>query len=72
MGSIPLPALDLRPVQQPDRLGGAEKLMALKSLMNQQQLQGGQLQLQQQRIKDQQCSPQAFKNWDPKSQNYDG
>jgi hypothetical protein len=40
MGSIPLPALDLRPVQQPDRLGGGEKLMALKSLMNQQQLQG--------------------------------
>jgi len=71
MGSIPLPALDLRPVQQSDPLGDVSKLMALKSMMGQQQLQQGDIQLQQQQLADQHAMTAAFKDWDPKSQSYD-
>ncbi len=71
MASIPLPALDLRPVQQPDAMGEVSKLMALKSMMGQQQIQQQQIQsnqqeqqLRQQQIKDQQATTTAMKGWD--------
>lgn len=67
MASIPLPALDIKPPQQPDMMGDVSKLMALKSLQNQQQMQGGQLQLQQQQIKDQQARTKALAGWDGKN-----
>lgn len=37
MSTIPLPALDLKNPQQPDMMGDVSKLMALRSMMNQQQ-----------------------------------
>jgi hypothetical protein len=64
MATIPLPALDLKPIQAPDPFADASKLMALRSMMNQQTLQ-------QQQIKNQQATTQAMKDWDPKSQTYD-
>src|ERR1017187_1012247 len=49
MGSIPLPALDIKPPQQPDMLGSFQKLMALRGMGQQQQLQQSQLQGEQQK-----------------------
>src|SRR5258708_3471564 len=66
MGSIPLPALDLKPPQQPDMMGDVSKLMALKSMMGQQQLQQQEIQIRQQQVKDQQATTSAMKNWDGK------
>lgn len=73
MSSIPLPALDIRPPQQPDPLGAFQKLMALKSLGQQQQIQQQTIQtnqqeqqLRQQQIADQQATRAAMKNWDGK------
>src|SRR5271165_3757148 len=77
MSSIPLPELDLRPMQQTDPIGEYGKALALKSLMGQQQLQQGQAQLQQgqiaiqqQDLKDRQAvtsaMQQAYQNWDGK------
>lgn len=68
MGSIPLPALDIKPIQQPDMMNQLGNLYRLKAMQQQaanaplerqalqQQVQGGQLQLQQQQqaMKDQQ------------------
>jgi hypothetical protein len=64
MSSIPLPALAIQPQQQQNPLGDASKLLALRSMMNQQTLQ-------QQQIQDQQATTQAMKDWDPKTQTYD-
>lgn len=55
MGSIPLPALDVHPPQQPDPLGQYQKLVALRSLQNQQQLQQQEIQQNQQKITDTQA-----------------
>ena len=54
MASIPLPELDLRPVQQTDPIGEYGKVLALKSQANQQQLQQGQAQLQQAQLAQEQ------------------
>jgi hypothetical protein len=79
MATIPLPALDIRQQPQPDPLGSFQKLMALRSLaqsqqLQQQQIQSGQQeqQLRQQQIQDQQATTAAMKNWDPSSGDYDG
>ncbi len=65
MGSIPLPALAVKPPDQPDPLGAFQKLMALRSLANQQQIQQQTIQTQQQeqqlraqQIADQQLTQQ--------------
>jgi hypothetical protein len=47
---IQLPALDIRPAQQTDPLEQVGKVLSLKSLLQQQKMQPGQLQLQQQQI----------------------
>jgi hypothetical protein len=47
MASIPLPALDVKPIQQPDPMGDVSKLLAMKSMMGQQQVQQQQLQADQ-------------------------
>src|SRR5579864_4976337 len=65
--NIPLPALDIRPQQPQNPIEQVGRLMSLRSLMNQQQLQGGEIQMQQQQIKDQQALTKAFQSWDGKS-----
>jgi hypothetical protein len=65
-GSIPLPALDVKPPQQPDVMGDMSKLMAMRGMMNQQQAQQQEMQLRQQQIQDQQATTAAMKNWDGK------
>jgi hypothetical protein len=71
VSNIPLPALAIQPPQQQDPLASMQRLMALKSLGQSQQLQQQQIQSQQQQLADQQAMTQAFKNWDPKTQTYD-
>jgi hypothetical protein len=66
MSSIPLPALALKPVEQPDVMGNVSKLTALKSMMTQQASQQQELQIRDQQIKDQQATTAAMKNWDGK------
>lgn len=48
MASIPLPALDIRPQQQPDPMGEVAKLMQMRSMMGQQQMQQQSIQASQQ------------------------
>ena len=64
MSSIPLPALDIRPPQQPDMMGDMSKLMTLRSLMGQQQLQQQQIQEGQLRLQDQQVLRSSAKGLD--------
>lgn len=84
MGSIPLPALDIKTPQQPDLLqkyGQLQQLrnsalqtqmaqqeapLRLQALQQQTQLGAGQVQLQQQQIKDKQAMTAAMQNWDGK------
>lgn len=54
MSSIPLPALSIRPPQEPDVTGNIERLVALKSMLGQQQMQQQEIALKQQQVKDQQ------------------
>jgi hypothetical protein len=68
-GNIPLPALDIRPVQQPDVMGDVSKLYSLRSLLNQQQLQQQTMQANQQEIairQRQMQSAQAMQDLFPK------
>lgn len=83
MGTIPLPALSVRPPEQPDVAGGLQRILAMKSVLGQQQLLPGQLQQQQQQIQstglenqqrqqsltDQQATTAAMKAWDGKDMN---
>jgi hypothetical protein len=77
MGSnIPLPALLSKPPEQPDPLGGIQRILAIKSLLGQektqqqeqtlrdQQIQQGQLSLQ-----DHQAQTKAMQAWDGKDYN---
>lgn len=73
MGSIPLPALALKPVQQPEPMDAIGRMMQLKSMMQgqqaqQQNLQSGALDIQQkqQALKDQQAMTAAMQEWDGK------
>src|ERR1035441_3002679 len=75
--SIPLPALDIKPPQQPDMLGSFQKLMALRGMGQQQQLQQQQLvsgqqeqQLRQTQIQDQQATTAALNSVDPSDPKY--
>src|SRR5437899_12811456 len=70
MGSIPLPALDIKPPQQPDMMGDVSKLMAMRSMMNQQQEQQQRIQEQQQTIADQQATTTARKAINPLDPQY--
>jgi hypothetical protein len=81
MASIPLPALDVRPPQQQaDPLEQYGRLMQLRNMQQnqplqtqalQQQVQSGQLgiQQQQQQLKDQQAMTAAMQSWDGKDYN---
>lgn len=80
MGSIPLPALDIKPVQQQDPIEQYSRLLQLKQMQTnaplqtqalQQQVQSGGLEVQQkqQQLKDQQAMTSAMQNWDGKDYN---
>jgi hypothetical protein len=73
MASIPLPALSVQPPQTQDTLGQFQKLAALRSLGQQQQLQSQQMesnqqeqQIRAQQIRDQQAMTAAMKTWNGK------
>lgn len=77
MASIPLPALDVKPPQPNDSLGAYQKLMALRSLGQQQQIQQQTIQsnqqeqqIRQQQIVDEQATTAAMKSTDPTSPTY--
>jgi len=53
VGSFPLPALSIRPPQEPDLAGNVERLMALRTMMGQQQMQQQDIALKQQQVQDQ-------------------
>jgi hypothetical protein len=74
MASIPLPALAVKPAEQPDVLGQLSRLQALRSMQNQQQIQQQQIEAGQQenaareqQLKDSQIISRAFveNNGDP-------
>jgi hypothetical protein len=67
MASIPLPALDVRPVQTPDALSQYSKVLQMKSLLSEQQLQQQQIQQRQQELQSQQGLIKTIKdaNGDP-------
>lgn len=54
MSSIPLPALAVRPPEQPDMMGNFSKLLAMKQMMGQQQIQQQEIQQHAMELKDQQ------------------
>src|SRR6185503_6039298 len=78
--SVPLAALSVRPIEQPDILANAGRAMQLSNLAQQQKLIPGQLQeqqnqlqsqnlgiqQQQQQLKDQQAATAALQQWDGK------
>ena len=77
MSSIPLAALDVRPIAQPESpLDQYAKVAQLKSLaqgqqVQQQSLQSGQIQIQQQKqaLADQQAMTKSMQDWDGKDIN---
>jgi hypothetical protein len=71
LSSIPLPALDLKYQQQPSVLDQVNHVMALRSLMQGQQIQQAQLQGEQQKnemgalqLRDQKAMTAAMQSWD--------
>jgi hypothetical protein len=70
MASIPLPALDIKPPQQPDMLGDVSKLMALRNMMNQGQAQQQEMQLRQQQLQDEQATTAAMRTVNPADPKY--
>jgi hypothetical protein len=66
MGSYGLPALAIKPPEQPDLLGNIGKVEQLKSMVQQGQLGQVQVQQQQQALKDQQAATNAMHDWDGK------
>jgi hypothetical protein len=80
MGSIPLPALDVKTPQQPDMMGEMGNVMRLQALRQQmanaplqtqalqQQVQAGQMENQQRQLQlnDQQAMTKAMQQWDGK------
>lgn len=66
MASIPLPALAVQPPQQPDIGANIQRLLALKSLMGQQQMQQQDIALKQQQVQDQK-TVMGYMQQNPKS-----
>jgi hypothetical protein len=83
VSTIPLPALDIKPAQPPSVLDQLGHIMALRNLMGDQQLQQGQVQLQQAQLQgeqqknqmaaiqlqDQKAMSAAMQAWDGKDIN---
>ena len=68
--SIPLPALAVQPPPQQDPMGGLSKLLALKSMLGQQQLQQQEVQKNQVALQNQQATTAAMKDADPTSPTF--
>jgi hypothetical protein len=66
MGNIPLPVLSLKQPQQPDVVGDMRNLLAIKSVLGDQQMQDVQLQQAKQSQADQQAMTKAMQSWDGK------
>lgn len=66
MASLGPPLPELKLPQQPDPMGQISKLMALRSMMTQQQSQQQELQIRAQQVKDQEATTAAMKDWDGK------
>lgn len=66
MGSMPLPALSTQAPQQPDMGANIQRLLALKSMMQNQQIQEQQLELEKQKVQDQK-TVMGFMQQNPKS-----
>jgi hypothetical protein len=69
LGSIPLPALDIKPAQPVDALSEYAKVVSLRGMMQQQQIQQLDVQQKQQAIADQHASTTAMLGWDGKDPN---
>src|SRR5437773_7786626 len=69
MGDIPLPALLVKPPEQPDAVGGLQRILAIKSLLGHQKMQDVELQQAQQGQRDQQATTKALQDWDGKNPN---
>lgn len=67
MASIPLPALSVRPPEQPDVLGQLSKLQALRNMGQQNQENQLKIQQEQQGLADQQAMTKAMHEWDGKN-----
>lgn len=63
---IPLVALSSQPPQQPDLMGGVGKLLAIKSMLGQQQMQQQEIAVKQQQRADLEATTTAMKSWDRK------
>src|SRR6185312_842790 len=70
MSSIPLPALHVNPPQPQDPMASVEKLVQLKSLMQNQQYQQQEMQVRAQQIQDQAATTAAMKAIDPTQDKY--
>ena len=71
--TIPLPALSVKTPEQPDPVAGFQRILAMKSILGQQQLQQQQIQgatqenqMRQIQLQDQQAASQAMRDWDGK------
>jgi hypothetical protein len=69
LGSIPLPALDIKPAQPVDALSEYAKVVSLRSMMQQQQLQQQEIQQKNQALTDQHALTTAMTSWDGKDPN---
>ncbi len=69
MGTIPLPALAVKTPEQPDIVGGLQRILAIKSVLGQQQLQQQEVQQGDIKLHDQQAASAAMRDWDGKDIN---
>jgi hypothetical protein len=69
LGSIPLPALDIKPAQPVDALSEYAKVVSLRGMMQQQQLQQQEIQQKNQALTDQHALTTAMTSWDGKDPN---
>jgi hypothetical protein len=67
MSTMPLPALSVNPPA--DALGGVQRILALKSVLGQQQLQQQDIQRGNIQLQDQQATSAAMREWDGKDYN---
>jgi len=67
MGSIPLPALGIKPPEQPDILGQVAKVQQLQNLRQTSQENALDLQTKQRDLQDQQAMTASMQQWDGKN-----
>jgi hypothetical protein len=70
MGSPPLAALALQPQPQPNPMANADRMLQMKSLLQNQQVNSQEMQIRQQQLNDQQALTAAMKDADPTSPTF--